>query len=100
MAPERVIDLSPSELLAAQLRALGVGADAMSPSTDDRVFSAFVDTMRESGSLVSIADIGKRLGVNPSTVALACRRMAQAGRMLTTKNPQTSRIAYVPVVEP
>jgi len=100
VAVDRVIDLTESEILAENLRALGVGADAVVPSIEDRVFSAYVAAMHEMGGFVSCGFIAGILGMNANTVVVTCSRLYRKGRMLKAMNPKTSKIAYVPKVKP
>ena len=100
MAVDRVIDLTESEILAENLRALGVGPDVAVPTIEDRVFSAYVAAMRDVGGFVSCGFIAGILGMNANTVVVACSRLYRKGRMLRTMNPKTSKVAYVPKVAP
>jgi len=100
VAVDRVIDLTESEILAENLRALGVGADALAPSLEDRVFNEYAEAMREVGGFVSCGLVAGRLGVNANTVVEVCSRLHRKGRMLKAMNPKTSKPTYVPRVAP
>ena len=100
MAVDRVIDLTESEILAENLRALGVSAAVISNPLEDRVFDEFVSAMRETGGFVSCGSVAKRLDMNSNTVVVLCSRLHRKGRMLRTMNPKTSKPTYVPKVAP
>jgi len=100
VATDRVIDLTESEILAENLRALGVSTDVVAPPVEDRVFAAYEAAIRETGGFVSCGFVAGILGMNADTVVSVCSRLYRKGRMLKAMNPKTSKPTYVPKVAP
>lgn len=82
MATERVIDLTESQVIAANFAALGIDPSMSAVgSVDDAVFDAYVRFAKEHKQLPTHREIARTLGLARQTVTEACQRLRAEGRM-------------------
>lgn len=93
----KVIDLSSEELLAANLRALGLDA-GISATNEDRVYEAFTRLTLERKRIVSQSEVAREIGLCQSAVSRLCLRLVESGRMLVLENHTRGKPCYVPKV--
>lgn len=96
-----VIDLTPDQVLAASLEALGISSSAaVSPeSSRTRILSAYRDAIKETGRLVTSTEVGARIGICNSRVSCVVRSLWQEGKMLQLMDAKTGKVCYVPKAE-
>ena len=90
--------MTESELLQANLDALGVKLGAVGQRTEDRVFEALKKRMVGTGQLVSTREVADEAGISQSAAAFHMKKMLKSGRVLSTINPSNGKLCYVPVV--
>lgn len=96
-----VIDLTPDQVLAASLKALGISSSAAAEpkSSRARILAAYREAIQETGRLVTSTEISQRLGICNSRVAAVARSMWHEGTMLRTMDAKTGKVCYVPKAE-
>lgn len=93
---EREINLTESEVIAANLAALGASTDTR--NSEDRVFDASVELHRKLGRTPTSGEIARHLGnLSSTSVCATMSRLANCGRMLRVQMNGT-RVAYIPKV--
>ena len=93
----KVIDLSPEEVLEANLRALGLDTAVVS-ANEDRVYEAFTRMTLERKRIVSQSEVAREIGLCQSAVSRLCLRLVESGRMLVLENHTRGKPCYVPKV--
>lgn len=92
------IGLTEAELIAANLRALGVSTEGVGRTPEDQAFDALVKEMKETGDYVTARRISEMIGVSSNTAASILNRLCRKGRVWKVPNPRTSKAAFVPKV--
>lgn len=99
METEREINLTESEVIAANLAALGVSEDTASEkSRPEQVLAALEHLIRERGRLVTNVELADHLGSSASSVGNVLRDLRTKGKVIQVTNRQTSKLAYIPKV--
>lgn len=99
MEAERVshIDMTPDDLLAANMAALGI-VEGPRNTTADRVLEAYTAYIAEHKRAPKATDIAPLVGTSVSSVRAACGQLANEGRMLRYVDRATGQNAYIPKV--
>lgn len=92
------IDLTEAEVLAANLRALGLDPTNAGKNPEDRVYEALESEIRATKQYVPARRISEIVGLSPNTTASILNRMVGKGRVLKTVNDSTGKVAFIPIV--
>jgi len=101
--PESVkeIDLTPNQLIAANLEALGLNPNVASGTWNDsseRVLEMYKQLIRETGRLVTATEVSDRVGLHSGRVSHIARELYKAGRMVRMIDRSSGKPVYVPKV--
>lgn len=99
MEADRVsmIDLTPDDVIAANMAALGL-AENMKRPMSDRVLEAFKAYIEEHKRIPRSTEIAALVDSSVTSVRTACRVLADEGRMLRFVDKATGQNAYIPKV--
>lgn len=96
--PIRHIALTESEVLLANLEALGLKSALASRPTEEHVLAEYSDFIGETGKIPTAEQIGFKLSVSATTVRACCRSLVKDGRMIRFKNAITGLPCFIPKV--
>lgn len=96
--PIRNIALTEHEVLLANLEALGLRKSVAVRPTVVNVLDQFLAFIREHRKVPSALDIATELGVSPSTVRDACRKLVREGKMIRFENASNGHPSFIPKV--
>lgn len=97
---ERELDISPSELIEEQLRALGMSDHETGGKTRDQiVWEKLLELMQEKKEFIRVSEIAKALGMRQNTVLYTLYRLYAQKKVAKAVHPQSGRPCYIPVVD-
>lgn len=96
------VGLTESEVLAANLAALGLSADSVrtdDTGAGDRVLAAYREVIAAEGRPVSAVEVARYASMSNSRVAAVARQLFDAGRMLRAVDKKSGKVVYLPKAE-